>query len=239
MSEHSIATALHDGGYARYNPATFGAAFDKADEADQIKAYFGDLALDPYSKGNRFRAYAQFKSEGGELVFGKFEDYLQTKKYNPVTGGIIRDYPPISPDILQTETMQKLLEQDIEICRQLPGIPPLDEMMNGIHFFRYRADVDTPAYSSPAWLHRDDETVVFLHLIDRSADLLGGDNIIATSGADIETVLSLDSFLDTLVVNQKKLHAVTPMGTPSHYKPGEFVYRDIILVTFQVRDADV
>jgi hypothetical protein len=240
MNTQSIASTLHSGGFAHYNPAALAPALGCAAsaEARQIKSYFADLELDPYSKGNRFRAYAQFKRGPGRLEFGKFENYLQTKKYNPVTGGVVRDYPLIAPKILNTATLQGLVEQDIAICEDLPGIPSVDETMNGIHFFRYRADVDTPAYSSPAWLHRDDETVVFLHLVDRSDDLLGGDNVIATSGADIESVLSLDAFLDTLVVNQMKLHAVTPMGTPSHYKPGEFVYRDIILVTFQVRETD-
>jgi hypothetical protein len=101
-----------------------------------------------------------------------------------------------------------------------------------VHLFRYKATVNSPAFSSPMWLHKDDEDVVFVHLIDRSKDMIGGDSLIAPDSKHIERVIKLENRFDTLVVNHQKFHAVTPVGLKENSKE-KFSTRDVILVTFQ------
>lgn len=201
------------------------------------KGYLSDLILDPYSNGNRFRAYAQCQfREPDELTFGHFHAYQQTKEYNPDTGGVIREYPLIKKDILSNPLFINVIKDDIAFVKQYHLIGHPSELSIGIHLFRYKATFGSPAYSSPIWLHRDDEDVVFVHLIDRSDTLMGGDNIIAVDGKSIETVFRLENPLDTFVVNHKKYHAITPIG---HQDKEGFSYRDIILVTFQLMETAV
>jgi len=200
-------------------------------DLEQLKLAYGNLTLDPYSPGNRWRGYAQCRRNAkGELSFGHFKEYKQTKKYNPDTGGIVRHYPLLPENITANRLMQAILQDDIAFVEAYERIGPLEELTVGIHLFRYEAQFDAPAYSSPVWLHKDDENVVFVHLIHASANMLGGDNLIAPNPKNIERVLRLETLFDTLVVNHDKYHAVTPIGCR---QPGETALRDIILVTFQ------
>lgn len=204
----------------------------------RLEAEFARGRLDPYSMGNRYRSYAQLRIEPGatEFEYGLFEPYQQTKKYNADTGGIVREYPLISPELRSNLLLRNLLQSDIEFLRAYPRIDEDPaELMVGLHLFRYLAYPDDPAYSSPNWLHKDDENVVFIHLVGLSGNVIGGDNLIAPNTKKFETVLRLTDVFDTLVVNQDKLHAVTPVGTSSR-NPLAPARRDIMLVTFQLRE---
>ena len=195
------------------------------------KHFTNQLILDPYSNGNRYRAYAQCKySENGDLQFGHFHSYQQTAEYNPDTGGTVREYPLINQEVLQNPLFVQIIQDDMNFVDQYNHIGHPSTLSIGIHLFRYKAFHNAPAYSSPIWLHRDDEDVVFVHLVNRSERLMGGENIIASDNKSIETVFSLINPLDTFVVNHKKYHAITPIG---HQSEEGFSFRDIILVTFQ------
>jgi L-isoleucine 4-hydroxylase len=100
------------------------------------------------------------------------------------------------------------------------------------------------------WLHRDDEPVVFVHLMAsewnvcvlilqpvdltdlRATDtvVVGGDNIIAPDEDTITDMVRLEWPMESLMLGHKVLHAVTPMMPPSHRRDAT---RDILLVTFQ------
>lgn len=198
---------------------------------DLREQYEHHLVLDPYSLGNRYRAYAQCRfDETGILEFGQFHPYQQTKAYNPDTGGVVREYPLIRQAVLSNPLFNHLIKQDIQFVKEYGCIDHPSLLSIGVHLFRYKATYNQPAYSSPIWLHRDDEDVVFVHLINRSENLLGGDNIIAPDNKSIEIVFRLNHALDTFVVNHNKYHAITPIG---HSTVDGFSFRDIILVTFQ------
>lgn len=205
----------------------------------QLESEFGNLELDPYAKGNRYRKYAQLRvnDSSNSFQYGIFEPYLQTKKYNPDTGGIVREYSLISDELQQNQMLSQVLQSDIQFIRYYGGIDSdPSQLMVGLHLFRYLAYADEPAYSSPNWLHKDDENVVFVHLVSKSGNIVGGDNVIAPDAKTFEAVLSLNDTFDTLVVNHDKLHAVTPIGTKNTNAvvPGR---RDILLVTFQTRNT--
>jgi len=235
MNSRDIAQQLTEHGFCKYNLFASPGWTPDAVEVDRLIESYPHMALDPYSAGNRLRAYIQVRVEDGVLTFGKFEAYQQSRKYNPVTGGTVRDYPCIQPHILSSEVFQRMLKQDIEVVRAVEAIPAPESLMIGVHLFRYKAG-QQPAYSSPAWLHRDDENIVFVHLVDRSPELIGGDSVIARNAREIDRVIRLEKRWDTLLVNHQCLHAVTPMAAPEWYGENEYVHRDVILVTFQIRE---
>ncbi|MGL6237012.1 MAG: 2OG-Fe dioxygenase family protein [Segniliparus sp.] len=201
----------------------------------ELRDGFGGSPKDPYSPGNRRRSYAQVRLTGfDDFEFGIYEPYLQTAKYNPDTGGVVREYPLIEPALRENSVLRALVSADVGFVREYREIGDPSETMIGVHLFRYEAYPGDPAYSSPNWLHRDDEDVVFVHLVDRSRDAVGGDSVIAANAKQIELVHPLADVFDTLVTNHKKLHAVTPVGSASASVLSPAV-RDIILVTFQRR----
>lgn len=212
-------------------------------QADKILDCYEGLTLDPYSPGNRLRAYIQCKMDGrGKLHFGQFEPYFQTRAYNPDTGGIVRSYSPIPPEVIENGLFSFVIASDIRFVGQYGEIGIPSDTIIGIHLFRYRATPDSPAFSSPVWLHRDDEDIVFVHLLALSENACGADNIIARSARDIERVMKLRQLLDTFVVNHQKMHAVTPLwcmeSSGGDSNIGNVCTRDVILVTFQKRGED-
>jgi len=235
MNSRDVAQQLTEHGFCKYNLFASPRWTPDPVEVERLAASYPCMTLDPYSAGNRLRAYIQVRVDGEALTFGKFEAYQQSRKYNPITGDTVRDYPCIEPQILASEVFQRMLMQDIEVVRAVEGIPPPESLMIGVHLFRYKAG-QQPAYSSPAWLHRDDENIVFVHLIDRSSELIGGDSVIARNARDIDRVIRLEKRWDTLLVDHQCLHAVTPMAAPEWFGENEYVHRDVILVTFQIRE---
>lgn len=215
----------------KYYMGRFALNFSEEGWKDALKFAYADLVRDPYSPGNRFRSYMQFSVINNEVVFGNYYDYQQTKEYNPDTGGVVRSYPKIHPALLADPVFYSLIESDLAFAKNYPKLGAFGDVDMGIHLFRYKATVDEPSFSSPIWLHKDDEDLVFVHHLRTSPGALGGDNLIAPNGRHIEKVLSLKSHLDTLVVDHQKFHAVTPLGAVSV----EPVFRDVILVTFQQR----
>ncbi|MCP1440731.1 hypothetical protein J3D56_004167 [Erwinia persicina] len=236
MEIDNIVQDLQGQGYAKFNLKNFTDFTIAEDELKILKANFADMPLDTYSEGNRLRNYIQVAWQNNEVTYGKFEPYQQTKRYNPVTGGVVRDYQNIGAEILKTALFNKIVKTDIDIVKNIEDMPPVEELMIGVHLFRYNAGKE-PAYSSPAWLHKDDEDVVFMHLVDVSEDLVGGESIIAKHPKRIDRVLRMKKTFDTLVVNHRCFHAVTPMSVPEEYDDNAFLHRDIILVTFQKRET--
>ena len=144
------------------------------------------------------------------------------------TGGAVRRFAPLTAGFRNNPLTQHLLQRDYEIARSTALVDWTRPVIIGLHQVRYHAIPQAPAISSPVWLHRDDEPVVFVHLLNLSACILGGDNLISSGDRRIDRVIRLTQPLDTLVLGQKVLHAVTPIGT--NINTGAF--RDILLITF-------
>jgi 2OG-Fe dioxygenase len=71
---------------------------------------------------------------------------------------------------------------------------------------------------------------VFVHLVNLSANVTGGDSVLAPGKTSFQRVLKLLNPFDTLFLTQKILHAVTPAGID---EMGTVGFRDILIVTFQ------
>jgi hypothetical protein len=207
-------------------------AFDSATIASWHSALataFGKGTFDHYSMGNRIRCHTDCRVEpDGFLHFGKFKPYMQPLEFNPITGGQVREYSEVHADLLSNDIFLALINDDIEFT-QINSNMNLAKTFIGIHLMRYAAKRNAPAYSSPPWLHKDKEEIVFIHHINTDDRMIGGDSIIATSEKEISNVFKLERHLDSFVMSHKVFHAVSPMGSADE----EIAYRDIILVTFE------
>lgn len=200
--------------------------FDNSELSDFQESYFR-LPKDQ-SHGERYRAYSKYKFKNEQLSLEKVEFYAQSKEYNNEYGGKPRKFEPIENKILSGKMLESLINQNTSLAKKSKEVD-FDEKVNiGVHQIRYCGSSDNPSYASPLWLHRDDENLVFIHLLNLSANASGGDNLIAYEPKKIAKLIRLIDPLDTLLVTKKHLHSVTPIGSRNE----AIAYRDILLITF-------
>lgn len=231
----AILARLVDNGFDVIKPRYY---LSKADNngLKQVLATFDKLEKDP-APGNRYRAYTRFywDQANGSAIKDENNDYSQSPEYNYMDGGKIRKFAPICNEFLLNPVIQQLMANNIEIAKG-SNIVNFDSSLEiGLHQIRYQAKSSEASYSSPPWLHRDDEPLVFVHLFRLSNNVIGGDNLIAESGKLINSVIRLRNPLETLLLTQKILHAVTPMGSSNSANS----QRDILLVTFQNKKPEI
>ncbi|TXG96357.1 MAG: hypothetical protein E6R08_09710 [Nevskiaceae bacterium] len=179
--------------------------------------------------GQRFRAYRSFTLTGAGLKESETQGYQQSKQYNYTEGGKLRTFQPIEPGVRALPLLRKVIAIDAAIVKAT-GIVSFDAGVKvGVHQVRYQPENGVPSYSSPPWLHKDDEPAVFVHLLNLSANSTGGDSVLAGGNRDFHRVLKLVNPFDTLFLTQNLFHAVTPVGI----EEGTVGFRDILIVTFE------
>lgn len=190
---------------------------------------FYGLSSDPHGGGRR-RAYSQYQvaPDTCDIESCVTSGYVQSAEYNYDDGGIVRHFPALSSGFVDNPLIQSLLRKDLQIAQSTTLVDWAKVVKIGLHQVRYYASPEAPSYSSPIWLHRDDEPIVFVHLFNLSSTSVGGDNLISSGTKKIDRVIRLLEPMQTLGLSQKVLHAVTPVGS----KTESGAFRDILLVTF-------
>ncbi|MDI6564408.1 MULTISPECIES: 2OG-Fe dioxygenase family protein [Bacillus] len=225
------ASFLKENGYS-YIPADFYRQKTTDAAVRKLQLTYDALKADPKG-GGRYRAHSRYilAPHSDTLELDPDNGYFQSKEYNYDDGGIVRQFEKISDEFLQHPVTRHMIHSNVEMARQTDFVDWEKEVIIGLHQVRYHVTPDAPSYSSPIWLHRDDEPLVFVHLFKLSEDAIGGDNLIAPSVKQIDKMMRLTAPLETLALGQKVFHAVTPVGTAN----ADGAHRDILLVTFSNR----
>lgn len=228
ISFSPIIDSLQSVGYAHIS-GSFYNCDDNDHELKLMQSTYNDLLPDIYSPGNRFRGYKKFIYDPftENLIAVSENSYFQSKSYNNIDGNKQRDFSEINHQLLNTSIFFSLLKNDIAIVKDSGILSNQEPITIGIHQIRYSASPKSPSFSSPLWLHKDDESIVFIHLFNITNHILGGDLLISHDKKTIDDIISLDIPLDTLIVTQKHYHALTPIGTNNGS-----AFRDILLITF-------
>ncbi|MEW9139402.1 2OG-Fe dioxygenase family protein [Bacillus wiedmannii] len=208
---------------------------DQEDQALLTKAQLDYYSLQNDAYGEcRARAYSRYIKYAGssDYVLDTDNRYFQSEEYNYDDGGKIRNFNSITDEFLHNSLIEKIVRFDSEFASNTNILDTSKDLVIGLHQVRYKATRENPSFSSPIWLHKDDEPIVFLHLMNLSNTALGGDNLIANSPREINKLISLKDPLETLVFGQKVFHAVTPLGTECNTE----ALRDILLVTFSYKE---
>ncbi|MCK1526219.1 2OG-Fe dioxygenase family protein [Bradyrhizobium sp. 182] len=126
--------------------------------------------------GQRYRAYRSYSLTSDRLEESAVQRYSQSKEYNYLDGGKVRTFQPIEPQVSRSPILQRVIATDAAIVKAT-GVVSFDAAVKvGVHQVRYQPMAGVPSYSSPPWLHKDDEPAVFVHLLNLSANLSGGDS---------------------------------------------------------------
>ncbi len=221
--------ALHKNGWSQYDTqVTCGSPMERL----MMQNAYHYLKPDPYG-AERKRAYLKLdlNVSTGAMSISADQSYSQTYKANNIDGGKVRHFEPMPDALVESAAFQRLVVGFVEKMLELFELK-LDVAKIGVHAVRYETVGGQPSFSSPIWLHKDDEPVVFVTVIDETEGMIGGDSIIAQSIKSIERVTHLAPF-EGVLLTKSCLHAVTPMEAPSGCK---IAHRDILLVTLEEPD---
>lgn len=192
--------------------------------------YNAQVAEDPYAPGVRDRGMLKIVFDPFTLALrlADTQNYFQSYGANDSDGGRVRVFPGICPSLINNKTFISILEQDAELMRVYCERLDRTSLNLSVHFIRYKAEEGGASYSSPVWLHLDDEPLVFIHLVELTHNALGADNVISGMDNKPTNVLRLIAPFDTLVVDTMKKHAVTPLGSSAGT-----AYRDVMLINLE------
>lgn len=214
----------------RYIPAEHYLERENASSIHDLKKLF-DTELEDDGHAFRKRAYLKLQCDrcSGTITVPCNQAYFQTAQSNRVDGGKIRQFKVMPRRVLEIPIIHSIISRNIQLIRHYAPLQSDTFLTFGMHFIRYQAHENGASYSSPDWLHKDDEPLVFIHLVNLSKNALGGDNLIADSREQKVThVVRLEDDIDTLVLSKNVYHAVTPLGSRKGISA-----RDVILFTVE------
>lgn len=253
---------VRDHGYAYVSGKDLACPTHLTEPWEALKSSFAHLPLDRHSSdGNRFRRYSQFIALPWRHTFEllppvwdarrgeEVTEYFQDTSYNPTDGGQSRTFAALAPSQRQNPFLTWLLEYDL---RQIPWtVKELHKpLLVGVHQVKHVASTGRAAASSPDCLHQDGEPFTFVHLIERSANVVGGINTIAPTcyknrqpsdvpPHDILAQFTLTNFLDSFVVADARVchhvSAIDVMPAPedaAHRRGGNSGVRSVLLIDF-------
>lgn len=181
--------------------------------------------------GPRNRAYLKlnWNRQSGTISLAKNQSYFQSANTNKDDGGKVRHFVMMDPKVLEFAVIKRLIHKNMDFVARYPLLQHETNLVIGMHFIQYIVNKDGASYSSPVGLHLDDEPLVFIHLVSLSKNAIGGDNLIATlEDKTIKHVIRLEEPMESLVLNNKCYHAVTPLGSKN-----DTALRNIILFTVE------
>ncbi len=220
----SIAEQIEEDGFSQVDNDLY--KYDINDLFEFQSSYF-NLDKDK-SHGGRYRSYIKLELFNNIMKISEKQSYMQSKEYNNEDGNKIRSFSTLDERIYQNKLLQNILEVDIQIAKLTNEVDFKKKVIIGLHQIRYCSINGVPSYSSPLGFHRDDENLVFIHLLNLSANSIGGDNFISKEKKRINYGVQLVSPLDTLVVSKKYFHEVTPISSINNV-----AFRDILLVNLE------
>ncbi|MGP4691992.1 2OG-Fe dioxygenase family protein [Agrobacterium cavarae] len=224
-----IVAAIYERGWAVIAQGFY--ALQESEKAE-LQTSYGVLNRDPYGD-TRCRSYfkATLDVDSGRLTRAEDQTYSQTYKANPIDGGKVRVFDTIDDEVLAMTAFQRLVMSNLALMTA-SYIFKKRLVTIGVHMVRYYTEMGKPTFSSPIWLHKDDEPLVVLNVINESRGLVGGDTVLARDLKSVERVVHLKPY-EGAVLTKKLAHMVTPMEAPAEATIG---FRDILLTTLEEAD---
>jgi hypothetical protein len=192
---------------------------------DPIGARFDALPLDRYvEQGFRRKSLARVRVRDHALSESDHAPLFQPKAYNPVHGGLVREYSQMEAELLS------LLAPAVRIFAACAHAGPQHEIL--VQAQRVTAsggqDGSTGFPAVEGW-HQDNTTVLGLLLVARS-NIEGGISMLSfdAGGTDIGFAQRLERG-DLLLVDDTKLwHYTTPIVSTGNAP----AYRDVVILTW-------
>lgn len=196
---------------------------------------WNDLPLDEYmADGGRYRRrrHAVFTAEAGHLSRQSDQPHYQSRRDNPLNGGVARWFAPVCDDIARSRTLRsaiRVLTSTADRLRQGPG-----RWRTEVHQFRIEARAGGAGKPTPEGMHRDGVDFVLAMLVGRRNVANGVSTISDTDGTPLVRVRLAERF-DTMVLDDARVrHGVSPIQAVD---PARLAFRDVLVVTLSAARA--
>jgi hypothetical protein len=193
---------------------------------EELRAEYPHLPADEFLPGGaryRFRRYDRFYflPSTGELHLLPHKKYFQSEDINTVTGGIVRDFAPLTPETVQNPFLHELIAFDFE------QFPLEDEAMRenpwqvDVHQIFVKSEPGETGQPTPEGVHRDGAEFVTVHLTAlHNAE--GGVVSVYDDDKSLLESFRLNRILDSYLFNDAILwHGVTPIQSADGVHPAE------------------
>jgi hypothetical protein len=191
-------------------------------KVEGIKQFFADLPVDPYIKGNyRLRRLSRFIVSGDQLIKLPHGYLYQPKEYNPVVGGIKREFEELDDALINHETFKHLILAFSDSCKLHP------EAEIGVHQIRTTCSPNNYGNPAPEGIHRDGTDFIGIFSVDRD-NIEGGETHLYTARKEKPVFSKVLNPGELLLVNDHEfLHFTTPVK-PRAERQGT---RDVFVLT--------
>jgi hypothetical protein len=223
-TSHDITSELSTQYYSLVRAESLTLSPEMEQALDALLHFYETLPADEYlPQGGkyRFRRYdrAYFLPATGEFLPLPHVDYFQSLEHNKVTGGIVRKFAPLLPQIFANPFLQELVRFDLE------QFPMSDEMREhpwqvDIHLIRVIAQPGIFGQPTPEGIHRDGADFVTVHLAEID-NVAGGEVTIYDQRSEPISQLTLANLMDSYYLcDTEVLHGVTPITSGDKSRRG-------------------
>jgi len=202
----------------------------------EFQSAWQDLVPDLYMGDGghyRLRRYSVFDLKaGGDVVsINPDQRHYQALDYNPLNGGIYREYPPFSSNFLSNPIFLGVLDFARMLVQE--ASPEKKNWRIEGHQFRIVATEGEVGKPTPEGIHKDGTDFVFIAMVNREL-VKGGVSKIYSEQGKVLMQTKLRSPLDFVLVNDRRLlHYVTAIKPLNTQLEG---HRDVLVLTFRATE---
>lgn len=215
QTQHDIHSDLQQRGYSLITADDLTLSPNIQTAWEQLQSTYPDLPADEFTPGDetyRFRRYDSFTLDPrtGALQVLPHQPYFQDTDINTVTGGIVRDFAPLTDAIANNPFLHELIRFDFAQF-------PLDEDQRNhpwqvdVHLIRVLARAGREGHPTPEGVHRDGAEYVTVHLAELD-NVTGGEVSIYDDDKTFLDSFTLQNVMDAYLFQDSILwHGVTPI----------------------------
>lgn len=199
--------------------------FFKFDEDFSVLTpYFEQLPIDPYVPGGyRHHAVSCFKYIDRNHWQKQAHKYIyQDYETNPVAGGVKREYPSVSDQLIAEPTLKLALQQFCDVIDATPGT------LVDIHMLRTVTTHEQLGEAAPEGIHRDAVNHVGIFCINRHKVSAGETHLYTDkAGARPPVLRKILEPSEMLIIDDKEVFHFTDLVKPTNNEG----YRDVFVFT--------
>lgn len=200
-------------------------------ELESLQTSFAGLVQDRHMNDGgtyRFRRYSRFRLEMGQLQPLEGNSILQSTEDNPLNGGVVRTFAPLSPIIAAHPLLRALIISDAKLACQCQEELAAGPLQVGVHQVRIVAVEGASGLPTPEGIHLDGESFTFQHFLGRHDASGGAFQAYDQDKKLVESWLQQEC-LDSVVFRGTTWHSATPITC----NPGALRgHRDVFLIDF-------
>jgi hypothetical protein len=188
-----------------------------------------DLPLDEYmADGGRYRRrrHAVFTAQAGDLSRQPHQPHYQSRRDNPLNGGVARWFAPVRDDVAGGTTLRSVVHLLTTIADRQRGA--VRRWRAEVHQFRIESRAGETGRPTPEGMHRDGVDFVLVLLVGRRNVAHGVSSISDPDGTPLIRVQLAEPF-DAMVLDDARVrHGVSPIRPIDRAHPA---LRDVLVVT--------